>query len=206
LSLFITFEGGEGCGKSLQSKMLYDRLCRQGVAAVLTYEPGGTPVGDEICRLLKWAEGMDITPLAELFLFNAARSQLVESVIKPELANGKVVICDRFDDSTTVYQGYARGLDLEIVKAINNTAKQGLKPQLTILLDLPVEEGFKRKNEKQDRFEKEGAEFHQKVRRGYLELAAEEPQRFFIIDAAHDKDDIAEIIWQKVSPLLPRRG
>ncbi len=205
MSLFITFEGGEGCGKSLQSKLLYKRLCREGIPAILTFEPGGTPIGDEICRLLKWAEDMHITPLAELFLFNAARSQLVEGVIKPELANGRIVICDRFDDSTTVYQGYARGLDLETVRAINNTARQGLKPALTILLDLSVEEGFNRKNEKPDRFEKEDAVFHQKVRQGYLELAAAEPERFFIIDAAQDIDKIAEIIWQKVTPLLPRR-
>jgi len=206
MSLFITFEGGEGCGKSLQSKMLYEKLCRQGVPAVLTYEPGGTPVGDEICRLLKWAEDMDITPLAELFLFNAARSQLVESVIKPGLENGRVVICDRFTDSTTVYQGYGRGLDLKTVKAINDTAIQDLGPDLTVLLDLSVEEGFNRKQvKKQDRFEKEGAEFHQKVRRGYLELAAAEPERWLVIDAEQAKDKIADIIWQKVSPLLPRR-
>jgi len=206
LSLFITFEGGEGCGKSLQSKLLYKRLCQKSIPAILTYEPGGTPIGDEICRLLKWAEDMHITPLGELFLFNAARSQLVESVIKPELANGKVVICDRFDDSTTVYQGFARGLDLETVNKINAVAKQGLKPDLTILLDLAVAEGFNRKNEKPDRFEKEDDEFHRKVRQGYLKLAAAEPQRWLVTDGAQDKDKIAELIWQKVSTLLPRRN
>ena len=204
MSLFITFEGGEGCGKSLQSRMLYDRLCLESVPAVLTYEPGGTSVGDEICRLLKWAEDMNITPLSELLLFNAARSQLVETIIKPGLENGRVVICDRFTDSTIVYQGYGRGLDLKTVRAINNSATQDLRPDLTILLDLSVEEGFHRKQaSKQDRFEKEGAEFHQKVRRGYLELAAAEPERWLVIDAAQAKDKIAAIIWQKVSLLLP---
>ena len=204
MSLFITFEGGEGCGKSLQSRMLYDRLRLESIPAVLTYEPGGTPVGDEICRLLKWAEDMNITPLSELLLFNAARSQLVEAVIKPGLEIGRVVICDRFTDSTIVYQGYGRGLDLKTVRAINDSATQDLRPELTILLDLSVEEGFHRKQaSKQDRFEKEGAEFHQKVRRGYLELAAAEPERWLVIDAAQAKDKIAAIIWQKVSLLLP---
>ena len=204
MSLFITFEGGEGCGKSLQSRMLYDRLRLESIPAVLTYEPGGTSVGDEICRLLKWAEDMNITPLSELLLFNAARSQLVEAVIKPGLEIGRVVICDRFTDSTIVYQGYGRGLDLKTVRAINDSATQDLRPELTILLDLSVEEGFHRKQaSKQDRFEKEGAEFHQKVRRGYLELAAAEPERWLVIDAAQAKDKIAAIIWQKVSLLLP---
>jgi dTMP kinase len=186
--------------------MLYDRLFREGFPAVLTHEPGDTPIGNVICRLLKWGEGMNITPLSELFLFNAARSQLVESLIKPELDKGRIVICDRFADSTTVYQGYARGLALERVKAINAAASQDLKPQLTILLDLSVEAGSSRQRQKKkDRFEKENTLFHQKVRRGYLELAANEPERWLVIDALQDKGKIAEKIWQKVSPILPQR-
>ena len=149
---------------------------------------------------------MNITSLCELFLFNAARSQLVESVIKPALEKDEIVICDRFDDSTIVYQGFARGLDLETVNKINAVAKQGLKPDLTILLDLSVEKGFSRKNAEKDRFEKEDDEFHRKVRQGYLKLAAAEPQRWLVIDGAQDKDKIAELIWQKVSTLLPRRN
>ncbi len=205
MSLFITFEGGEGCGKSVQSKTLYERLCNEGAPAILTYEPGGTPLGDEICRLLKWNTDLDITPLAELLLFNASRSQLVDKLIKPNLEEGKVVICDRFADSTSVYQGYGRGLDIEVVRTINDTATQGLHPNLTILLDLSVDTGFKRKNNnRQDRFENEDTTFHEKVRQGYLELAAEEPERWLVIDASQSKEIIADIIWRKVSQLLHR--
>jgi len=205
MSLFITFEGGEGCGKSVQANELYQRLCQSSIPSVLTYEPGGTHIGDEICSLLKWNGDLDITPLTELLLFNASRSQLVDKVIKPNLLKGNIVICDRFFDSTTAYQGYGRGLNLEMIKTINNTATQGLCPNLTILLDLSAEAGFKRLNEKQqDRFENENAAFHRRVRQGYLELAAEEPERFFIIDASQSKEVIADIIWQKVSRILHR--
>ena len=203
MSLFITFEGGEGCGKSVQARTLYDRLLKSKIPVVLTYEPGGTPIGDEICRLLKWNDAAGMTPLTELFLFNAARSQLVGEVIKPNLEKGKIVICDRFTDSTTVYQGYGRGLNLEVISKVNSTATQGLKPDLTILLDLAVEEGLTRKQtEKQDRFEKEDVAFHKKVRQGYLKLAAEESERWLVIDAKQSKEEIADIIWQKVSQLL----
>ncbi|MFH1662737.1 MAG: dTMP kinase [Chloroflexota bacterium] len=205
MSLFITFEGGEGCGKSVQAKALYERSCQKGIPAILTYEPGGTPLGDEICRILKWNENLDITPLTELLLFNASRNQLVHTVIKPNLEEGKVVICDRFTDSTTVYQGYGRGLDMEAVRTINNTATQGLLPSLTILLDLPAEEGLSRKEQDQyDRFEKEAVAFHDKVRRGYLELAREKPERWLVIDAKQNKNKIADIIWRRVSQLLHR--
>lgn len=205
MSLFITFEGGEGCGKSIQSKALYKRLCRKNIPSILTYEPGGTPLGDKICHLLKWNENLDITPLAELLLFNASRSQLVHTVIKPNLEKGRVVICDRFTDSTSVYQGYGRGLDMEIIRTINDTATRGLRPNLTILLDLPAGIGLTRKiNSRQDRFENEDTTFHEKVRQGYLKLAAEEPKRFFVIDASQNKEIIADIIWQKVSRLLHR--
>jgi len=207
LSLFITFEGGEGCGKSVQAKALYERLCRNTFPAILTFEPGGTPLGDEICRILKWSEDLDITPLTELLLFNASRSQLMDKIIKPNLEKGKVVICDHFTDSTTVYQGYGRGLDMEVIETINAATTQRLHPDLTILLDLPVEVGFTRKsNSRQDRFENEDATFHERVRQGYMELAAEEPERFFVIDASQGKEIIADIIWQKVSSLLPRRN
>jgi len=205
MSLFITFEGGEGCGKSVQAKTLYDRLCWSDIPAVLTYEPGGTPLGDEISRWLKWQES-EIAPLTELFLFNASRSQLVEDVIVPNLEKGKVVICDRFADSTTVYQGYGRGLDITMARTVNSAATRGLIPNLTILLDLPPDEGFSRKkSDKYDRFEREEMTFHERIRRGYLELAAEEPQRWLIIDATQSKEEIADIIWQRVSQLLPRR-
>lgn len=171
MSLFITFEGGEGCGKSVQARALYERLSQSAIPAVLTHEPGGTPLNKKIRRLLKEADNISISPLAELLLFNAARTQLIDEVIRPELEKGKVVICDRYADSTTAYQSYGRGLDSETVAAINNTATGGLKPDLTILLDISAEEGLARK-QRRDRFEQEDIAFHQKVREGYLKLAA----------------------------------
>jgi len=203
MSLFITFEGGEGCGKSVQAKALYQRLSKLAIPVVLTHEPGGTPLGDKISRWLKWTQGTDIPPLTELLLFNASRAQLVTEVIKPSLGSGQIVICDRFADSTTIYQGYGRGLELDMVKAINNAATQGIKPRLTLLLDIPAEAGLARKQTKrQDRFEKEEVTFHEKVRQGYLKLAADEPERWLVIDATQSKEQIADIIWQKVRQLL----
>lgn len=203
MSLFITFEGGEGSGKSGQAKALYQRLKKSATPAILTREPGGTPFGKKLGRWLKWSQDADISPLVELMLFNASRAQLVAEVIKPSLNRGMVVISDRYADSTTVYQGYGRGLDLEMVKATNNTATQGLKPNLTILLDIPAEEGLARKKGREkDRFEQENLAFHQRVRQGYLKLAAEEPQRWLVIDATLDKETIAAIIWKRVRQLL----
>ena len=204
MSLFITFEGGEGSGKSVQARALYRRLCRLSIPAVLTHEPGGTPSGDRIARLLKWAHDADISPLTELLLFNASRTQLVKEIIRPGLESGKIVICDRYYDSTTAYQSYGRGLDLEMVMTINSTATQGLKPDLTVLLDITVEEGHTRKaGKKRDRFEQEDTAFHQMVRDGYLKLAAEETDRWIVIDASQSRAKIREIIWQRVSRLLP---
>jgi len=207
MSLFITFEGGEGCGKSVQAKALYKRLSQIAIPVVLTREPGGTAFGRKTGRWLKWTEGTDISPLTELLLFNASRAQLVTQVIQPNLESGKVVICDRYADSTTAYQSYGRGLDLEMVMAINNAATWGLKPDLTVLLDISAEEGLARKRgKKQDRFEREDIAFHQRVREGYLKLAANDPQRWLVIDASQSKRKIAEIIWQRVSQLLSERG
>ncbi|MGD9118131.1 MAG: dTMP kinase [Dehalococcoidia bacterium] len=205
MSLFITFEGGEGGGKSVQAKALYRRLSKLNIPVLLTHEPGGTPFGKRIGRWLKWAEDTDISPLTELMLFNAARAQSVAEVIKPALSSGKVVISDRYADSTTVYQGYGRSLDLTMVKSVNRSATQGLTPDLTLLLDAPVETCFARKGEsKLDRFEQEAEAFHNRVRQGYLKLAKEEPGRWLVVDASQSKAKIAEIIWQRVSQLLPR--
>ena len=207
MSLFITFEGGEGSGKSVQARALYRRLSRLAVPAVLTHEPGVTSLGKKIARWLKWGQDIDITPTAELLLFNASRAQLVTEVIQPELENGRVVICDRYADSTTAYQSCGRGLDLEIVTAINSIATQGLKPDLTVLLNMSAEAGLARKGDrKQDRFEQENITFHQRVREGYLKLAANEPERWLVVDARQPKAKISEIIWQRVSQLLSRHG
>ncbi len=203
MSLFITFEGGEGSGKSFQARTLHRRLSRLAIPTLLTREPGGTPFGNKLGRWLKWTEDKDISPLTELLLFNASRAQLINEVIKPKLGNGMTVVCDRYTDSTTAYQGYGRGLDLEMVKAINDAATQGLKPKLTVLLDIPVKAGLGRKRtRKQDRFEQEALAFHQRVREGYLKLAASDPQRWLVIDATQSKAKISQIIWQRVSQLI----
>jgi dTMP kinase len=207
MSLFITFEGGEGSGKSIQTKALYRRLLKLAIPAILTHEPGGTPFGNKLGRWLKWAQGTALSPLVELMLFNASRAQLVTEVIKPNLKSGKVVISDRYADSTTAYQGYGRGLGLEMVKATNNAATQGLKPDLTILLDISTEEGLARKRAKrQDRFEREELSFHHRVRKGYLKMAADEPERWLVVDASQSKEKIAEIIWQRVRQLIRQKN
>ena len=203
MALFITFEGGEGSGKTLQARALYRRLLQLAIPALLTHEPGGTPLGQKLARCLKWAQGTGISPLAELLMFNASRAQLVEEVIQPNLKDGKVIICDRYADSTVAYQSYGRGLDLEMVKAINNTATRGLTPNLIVLLDIPIEEGLARKGSKRrDRFEQEDIRFHQKVREGYLKLAAGDPERWLVVDASQSKAKIKDIIWRRVSQLL----
>jgi len=207
MSLFITFEGGEGSGKSYQAKALFRRLSKLAIPVLLTHEPGGTRFGERLGRWIKRVQEDRISPLTELMLFNACRAQLVAEVIRPALAGGKVVISDRYDDSTTVYQGYGRGLELDMVRAANSIATQGLKPDLTILLDIAAGEGLARKKgREQDRFESETKAFHIKIREGYLKLASEEPGRWLVIDATQDKDRIAAIIWQRVRQLLPGRG
>ena len=201
--LFITFEGVEGCGKSTQARLLYRRLQKLNVPVVLIHEPGVTALGERITRLLKWSKDMEISPLAELLLFNASRAQLVKEIINPALSEGKVVLCDRFADSTTAYQGYGRGIDLNTVEAVNRTGTYGLTPDLTILLDMPVEKGLARKKDQNaDRFHAETAGFHRRVREGYLTLAAESPERWVVIDATAGKEAIAKIIWEKVEGLV----
>ncbi len=207
MALFITFEGGEGSGKTLQARALYRRLSKLAIPALLTHEPGGTSLGRKLAHWLKWTEVTDISPLTELLMFNASRAQLVDKVIQPNLMGGKVIICDRHADSTTAYQGYGRGLDLEMVKAINNVATRGLSPSLTILLDVPADEGLRRKrHKKHDRFEQEDIDFHRRVREGYLKLAASEPKRWLVIDARQSREKIKELIWQKVRQLLSGQG
>jgi len=205
-SLLITFEGGEGCGKSYQSGVLSRKLTELALPVILTHEPGGTPFGNKISRLLKWDDKQKLSPLTEMLLFNASRAQLVENVIKPALKTGKIVICDRFTDSTIVYQGYARGLDLNLVSKTNEAATQGIKPDLTILLDLPVEIGLSRKNKlKPDRFHKENLAFHRRVRNGFLKQAVQDPERWYFIDGRQPKEKIARIIWERISQLFAER-
>ncbi len=207
MSLFITFEGGDGSGKTYQSKALYRKLCQQGIASVITQEPGGTPLGNKIRNILKLHSQSVISPEAELFLFNACRVHLINEVIKPGLQKGSVVICDRFADSTTVYQGYGRGIDLETVKTVNQIALQGIGPDITVLLDIPAEIGLSRKGtNSKDRFENQGISFHDRIRKGFLQLASEEPERWLVIDGLMSRRDIFDIIWNRVKYLLPKHN
>ncbi len=203
MSIFITFEGGEGSGKSYQTGVLCRALARRGIDAVRVREPGGTPLGERISRLLKWARGTDISAMSELLLFNAARAQLVADVIRPALAAGRVVVCDRYADSTVAYQQYGRGLDAALVSQLNGSAMQGVTPDLTLLLDTPPETGMARtESRRRDRFEGEALEFHRRVHAGYLKLAAREPNRWRVIDGSLPKRRVSDIIWDCVSERL----
>jgi dTMP kinase len=196
--LFISFEGGEGCGKSTQIRRLADRLGGAGREVLALREPGGTPIGERIRNLLQHdAEAASMTSEAEILLFAASRAQLVREVIRPALAKGLVVLCDRFLDSTTVYQGVARRLDRGRVAAINDFAVGETLPDLTLLLDLDAEEGCRRasrRNGPSDRMEGEKQEFYEAVRRGYLELAKQEPRRFAVIRADGDEESVGASI------------
>jgi dTMP kinase len=198
--VFIVFEGGEGSGKSTQAKALRDRLRRVGYGVLLTHEPGGTVLGNKLRRWVKW--GRDVTIPTELFLFLAARSQLVTNVIRPALKQGKIIICDRFAASTTVYQGYGRGIDLNFLESLNNFATDDLKPDLVLLMDLDAEQGLMRKRRKWDSFEREEFSFHQRVREGYTKLAAANPDTWITIDATLPEADITDIIWDYVREFL----
>ncbi len=207
---FITLEGPEGSGKSTQARTLIQRLAERGIEAVYTREPGGTALGEAIRNILQHNQaGEAPCERAELLLFEASRNQLVEKVIRPSLEKGVWVICDRFMDSTTAYQGYGRGLPVEEIQAINRFTVNGVSPDLTLLLDLEVATGFERisqrfiaLNQSADRFEQEDRSFHERVREGYLKLAKEEPNRFHIINAAQAPDAVATSIWDTVTDVF----
>lgn len=203
MGLFITFEGGEGCGKSNHSRLLLKKLEQQNIPVVLTHEPGGTALGDELRKTLKKKRGSSVSSQAELFIVAASRAELVAEVIRPSLEQGKVVICDRFTHSTVVYQGYGRGLDFTAIQMVNNMATRHLNPDLIVLLDIPPEQGLARKQSLKDRFELEDLSFHRRVRDGYLKMAAAEPDRWLVIDASLPRSKVAGIIWDRVSQLLP---
>ena len=206
MSLFIVFEGGEGCGKSTQTRALYRRLSKDGFGAILTREPGGTRLGERVRRHLKRTGDTRISPLAELFLIATARAQLVSEIIRPRLAEGQTVICDRFTPSTLAYQGYGRGLNTDAIRHVNDIATDGMSPDLIVLLDVPVEEGLGRKKGKEkDRFESESLAFHTRVRRGYLDMAKADPQRWLVVDGRLPRKVIESMIWARVSVLLGRK-
>lgn len=193
---FIVFEGGEGSGKSTQAKALADRLRKVGYRVVLTREPGGTALGDKLRRWVKW--GKDVTIPTELLLFLASRSQLTANVIRPALGAGNIVICDRFTASTMAYQGHGRGLDLGLLESLNRFVTEGLEPDLVLLMDLEADEGLSRKRRRWDSFEREEFSFHQKVREAYRQMAAANPDKWLVFDAALPEFRISEQIWEQV--------
>ena len=204
MALFITFEGIEGSGKSTHLRALAARLQEMGHAVVATREPGGTPAGAAIRALLLGGERVPLSPLAELFLYCADRTQHVREVVRPALEAGRIVLCDRFSDSTIAYQGFGRGLDLATVRALDAHARDGVSPDLTFLLDCAVEEGLVRAGRRAsatDRFEREAHAFHERVRAGFLTLAREAPARFVVLDAHAP----LETVQQRVSKELQRR-
>lgn len=205
--LFITFEGTEGCGKSTQIKALSARLQREGQQVLQTREPGGTPLGEAVRNLLQHdAAGEGMSPEAELLLFTASRAQLTRERILPALAQGEIVLCDRFMDSTTVYQGVARQIDTEAVATINRFAVGQARPDLTILIDLSPEVGMARVHARSDgqldRMEQEAIEFFQAVRAGYLKLAESESERFLVLDGSASVEALESQIWEAVQPRL----
>ncbi len=209
--MFISICGVEGSGKTTQLKFIARFLESFGKKFVITREPGGTPIGMKIRRILLDPENLDMTAKAELFLYAADRIQHIEQLILPALHEGKIVITDRFADSTTVYQGYARGIDLELVEKINDLVLDGLKPDLTILLDIAPVIGLSRvqnqlkfgqMSESESRFEHEKLEFHEKIRQGFLMLARKEPNRFRIVDAEQQQDKVTQNILQILKTAL----
>jgi dTMP kinase len=206
-ALFISFEGGEGSGKSTQLKLLAERLLSAGHAVHVTREPGGTPLGEKIRHLLKHDDaGRDMCAVSELLLFAASRAQLVRKVLRPKLSEGCHVLCDRFYDSTSVYQGVARQLPAAVVESINAIAINELKPDITFLCDLPPEIGLTRARDRNqqvfDRMENEALPFYQAVRQAYLNLADTEPNRFHVIDATTSPEVINQTIWNVVSQFI----
>ena len=205
---FISFEGPEGGGKSTQIHRLAASLAEQGFPVWTTREPGGTRVGEMIRPILLGRQHIPMTPWSEALLFTAARAQHVEEVIRPRLARGELVLCDRYSDSTLAYQGYGRGIELESLRRLQSEATGALSPDLTLLLDLPVEAAESRAATRKpgrawDRFEAEARAFHERVRGGYLQLAAAEPRRFAVIGADRDVEAVAADVWREVERLLP---
>ncbi len=210
-ALFITFEGLDKAGKSTQIRLLEQRLRDSGRQVLCTREPGGTALGEDIRALVMKNRQEVISDETELLLFAASRAQLLRETIWPALERGAVVLCDRFADSTVAYQGYARGMDLEFLRRLNSFTLQDRWPDLTFLLDLTVEESFRRLGRvlqetaaESDRFEIQGQSFHQKVRQGFLDAAQENPERIRRIDATLPLQEIADRIWDAVQERLPQ--
>lgn len=204
--LFITFEGPEGSGKTTQIHLLAESLCQQGCETIITREPGGTRLGDAVRSLLLQRQDLAIGARAEALLFNAARAQLIDEVIRPALDAGRIVICDRYIDSTLAYQGYGRQTDVEQLRNVINFATETLLPNLTLLLDIDPKKGLLRKRAdthiEWNRLDQETLDFHRAVRAGYQSLVVAEPQRWVVVDADQNRTCIQETIWGHVQTLL----
>lgn len=200
--LFVTFEGGEGSGKSTQLRRLAARLGSLGHDCLVTREPGGTPLGEQL-RALALESPTPPAAVTEALLITAARAELVATVLRPALAAGRIVLCDRYADSTLAYQGSGRGLGAALLETLNRAATGGLAPDLTLLFDLDPERGLARRaSGPTNRLDRESVEFHRRVRARYLELARAEPGRFLVLDAADAEDHLEEEIWRAVSARL----
>lgn len=208
---FITFEGIEGSGKSTQIKLVADYLVQKGISLIVTQEPSGTNIGRKIGDILFKREHRHLCAETELFLFCAARAQHVREVILPALKLNKIVLCDRFSDATYAYQGFGRGIDHDMIKLINDYASMLLKPDMTLLFDLPVETGLKRATERNnklnepaaaDRFEREKLDFHRRIREGYLDIAGKESERFRVIDANREIEVIQEEVRRCIGDFI----
>jgi dTMP kinase len=208
LGLFITFEGPDGSGKSTQARRLAERLRRDGYPVLETVEPGGTPIGQQIRRILLDPANRELRPIPELLLMFAARAQNVEQSVLPALVEGKIVVSDRFTDSSIAYQGSGHRLGWETVLEVDRIACHGLVPDLTLCIDIDTETGLARadsRNQQHEmRYEQQAADFHQRVRAAYHELARREPRRFRLIDGSGPPEEIAAKVWQEVVTLLPR--
>jgi dTMP kinase len=212
LSLFITFEGVEGSGKTTQIQRLKKYLTQKGIPCKVTREPGGCPIGEKVRKILLNPDHREMVPMSELLLYEAARAQHVKEVIEPFLKKGGVVLCDRFSDATIAYQGYGRKIDVKWIEHLNHLSSRGIKPDVTFLLDCPSDVGLKRalkrnrtlKQEKEERFEKEKIHFHRQVRKGYLAIAKKEPRRVKVIDTRQGEDKVFEKIRKNVDNLLVR--
>jgi dTMP kinase len=202
--IFITLEGIEGSGKTTQAERLREFLAAKGMEVVVTREPGGSPIAEKIRDILLDPRNVKMAAMTELFLYEASRTQHVDEIIRPALEAGKAVICDRFFDASSAYQGNARGLDMGVVSGLNLLATGGITPNLTILLDLPVEIGLERLGKNLDRIESEAVEFHQRVREGYLKIAAREKKRIKVVDASGAIDDISVRVLAAVEEYLNR--
>ena len=205
--MLITFEGIEGSGKSTQVELLNDYLLSKGHTVVRTREPGGSLFGEALRKVLLQRD-MNIFPLSELLVFMAMRAQHVEQVILPALQERKIVLCDRFVDATYAYQGYGRSIDLGIIETLNRLVTKGIRPNLTILLDVDVETGLTRKalHATMDRFEKEALSFHQIIKDAYVKLSKEDSKRFFVVDGNREQSSVQDMIRQKVEKLISSYG